>query len=688
MTRAAILACGLLSVISASTLAASNEVRYAAAPNWTIPVPVPTDAVTPPGASVRIKYQDFQVYAGPNGSEYFTATRLSILKPEGLAAGNIQLAWSSDAGDATMHFLRIIRDGKTINVLDAAKFQVLRREEDLENAVLNGKLTAVLQVPGLQVGDDIEFAATVRHKDPTLGDHFSGVMQLTPGGTPGAFRARVVWPQARRVNWRTSRDLPPVQEAARGSVKEVVVELRDPSAAVGTRGAPDRFNIRRLVEFTDFDSWREVSARIWPLYDKAAVLPRGSPVRQEVARIAAATQDPQRRAEAALQLVESQIRYVYVGLDGGNLTPATVADTWTRRFGDCKAKTVLLLAMLRELGIEAEPVLVQTPGGDGLDERLPSPGQFDHVLVRARIAGTLHWLDGTRLGDISLAGVPVPNYRWVLPLRNGGADIEAIPPVSPVAPDLISVLEIDASGGFRERANVRAQTIIRGDEGYALQVQLSAMTPADAERGLRSYWQQGNNWIEVDTARWTFDEAGRVLRLLITGTAKLEWTGDEANGRDLNIPGAGFTPPAEYRRPKDEDQSAPWVTEYPGYRCWATSIRLPPATARWLWDYRANPVDLKMGGLTYWRVSDMREGVVRTVMSRRNDVPEISAEEARQVNDKVDKDFDNNISQVFQIARGKATKAHPALPAAPFTADTDWMSASTPCGKSTGSSPR
>ncbi|WP_404482684.1 transglutaminase domain-containing protein [Novosphingobium sp. BL-52-GroH] len=67
-------------------------------------------------------------------------------------------------------------------------------------------------------------------------------------------------------------------------------------------------------------------------------------------------------------------------------TPATAEETWQRRYGDCKGKTALLLALLRELGIEAQAVLANNSGNDnGLAERLPSPRMFDHVLVRARI---------------------------------------------------------------------------------------------------------------------------------------------------------------------------------------------------------------------------------------------------------------------------------------------------------------
>jgi hypothetical protein len=565
-------------------------------------------------------------------------------------------------------------------VLASTKFEVLRREGHLENAALNGQLTAALQVPGLQVGDEVEFAATVRQKDLTLGDHSVGFVQLPMMEMPGAFRARLLWPASRRLTWRATSDVPALQETLRDGQKEVVYDLRDPSAVILASGAPARINLRRFVEYSDFTSWREVSGRLWPLYEQASALPTTTPIRDEISRIATATTDPVRRAEAALQLVQDRIRYVYVGLNGGNFRPATVEETWTRRFGDCKAKTALLLAVLAELGIQAEPVLVDSQGGDGANERLPSPRLFDHVVVRARIGGVVHWLDGTRSGDRSLSALLPPMYRWVLPLRAGGADMEAVPSTVPRVPQSITVLEIDARAGFEGRVPVKVDLILRGDEAHSIRNALAAMSSGDAERAIKTNLTERDGWIESDTASWRFDEQSAVLRLSVTGTAKPEWEGDDEDGHSLDINGAGFMPPAEYRRPKEQDQGAPWVTEYPAYRCWATAIRLPASSAKWKWDYRANPVSQTLGGVTYWRTSDLRDGVVRTVMSRRVDVPEISAAAAQEVN-RLRPTFDNKISRVYEISADKTPTARVQLPQPPFGEGTDWMNPLTPCGE-------
>jgi Domain of Unknown Function with PDB structure (DUF3857) len=352
MVRVGVVVCVLAAMLSGTARAGSNEVLYAKVPDWVAAVPSPTTTASPPGAPMRLEYMDFQIQAGPNGDEVFSASRIRILKPEALEVGNVSLTWNPAAGDATVHYLRVLRGGAAIDVLAATKFEVLRRENHLESAVLDGHLTAVLQVPGLQVGDELEFASTVRQKDLTLGDHSFGAGMLPTTGIPEAFRIRLLWPESRRLTWRATSDVPALQETLRGGHKELVYELRDPDAVIVAKGAPARTHVRRAVEYSDFSSWREVSGRVWSLYEKAAALPASSPIAAEISRIALSTTDPVRRAEAALQLVQDRIRYVYVVLNGGNFRPATIEETWTRRFGDCKAKTALLVAILTGLGIQ------------------------------------------------------------------------------------------------------------------------------------------------------------------------------------------------------------------------------------------------------------------------------------------------------------------------------------------------
>lgn len=657
---------------------ADQEVRYGAAPSWLLPPPAPTAAPTPAEAPVRVAWIDSQLRVTEAGQEIHSAYRIRILKPEALAAGNISVEWNPAAGHVTVHRLHIIRDGETIDVLRNSKFRVIQREDRLAQSMLDGQLTAVLQTPGLAVGDELEFAATVLRRDPTLGERAFGIAALPPMGSAGAYRIRLLWPEGVKLAWRGTPDLDGLAASSIGRERQLLHELRDPRSVIVNDGAPPRANVRRLIEYSDFADWSEVSRRVWPLFDAAATVKDGSDVRREAARIAEATRDPLARAQAALLLVQDRVRYVYVGLDGGNYRPASVDETWERRFGDCKAKTALLLALLEELGVEAEAALVHSSGGDAIGDRLASPGVFDHVVVRAIIGGRDYWLDGTRQGDRAIAMLPPVAFRYALPLRKAGADLMPVAPQPARFPQLVGIVELDASAGFDKPAGIDATNVIRGDEAWQLRSAIAGMAPDDATRALKGYWTQNQGWAEPDEVGWRYDDARAALVLTMRGEHKPDWEGDAKSGRTLNIVGAGFTPPAEYRRPKEQDQRASWVTEFPRYRCWSTTIRLPKPAAGRVWDYRSAPVDVRLGGVRYWRQAALSGDVMRTVMSRHVYLPEITADEAAAVNARLPT-FDNKISYVAEIETGDEPTGARNV-AAPFTRDTDWVADPSPCG--------
>jgi hypothetical protein len=664
-------------VSAAPAMAAEKNVRYAKPGNWVLPPPAPTSGATPSGAAVRVVYSDIQTRASEQGDEVYTSWRMKLLTADALAVGNISATWNPAAGGATVHHLNIIRDGKVINVLSGTRFAVVQREANLESAALDGQLTATLQVPGLQVGDELEFAATVRSKDPTLGDHHFGFSMLSPLGNPGAYRMRLSWPSTVPIHWQASPDMGPIVPQAEGDLTSISYELRDPDASLMTEGAPARYNIRRLIEYSNFSSWKDMSAQLWPLFDQAALIGAASPLRQEIARIAAQSNDPMGRAQAALQLVQDKLRYVYVGLGGGNYRPATVDESWSRRFADCKAKTVLLMALLRELGVPAEAVLVNSNGGDGLDARLASPMMFDHVLVRARIGDQSYWLDGTRQGDRDIARQrPVP-YRWVLPLRQEGAGLEAVAAGVPRQPDLVEYIDIDQRAGIDKPAKIVARNILRGDETYQLRVQLAGMTAQDADRAVQTYWRQQAGWVDVDKVGWRYDEAHAALVLTLEGTGRTEWKGSDEDGWSHYLFGAGFYAPDNRKRPRDQDQAAPYAINFPRFRCYATVLRLPRPTGDWHWNVAGKRVNRTLGGVAYWRGISLIDNVVRSVQSSHSLVPEISAAEANILNAAIP-GFNTSMTRVDQDSSLQADVGRPE-PMLAKGDEIDWLDDATPC---------
>jgi hypothetical protein len=650
-----------------------EQVPLGPAPAWASPSE-PLSVPTQPTGLAFVRAQDFLVHLDAKGQSTYIGQRIVVLQPQALQLGNVALSWNPAGGPPMVHAVRIHRGSETIDVLKTAKFEILRRENGLEQAMLTGILTAVLKVPDLRVGDELEVAFTLPSSDPTLRDQNAGLLALAPSPQPGRYRLGLSWDRGEEPRVRISDDL---AAKVTKSASAVDVRLDNPSTLTPPKDAPPRFNWQRLIEFTDFAGWPALSQRFAGLFAAAARIGPGSPLKQEAARIAAESSDPLTRAQAALKLVQQQVRYIYIGLDGGNYLPASAEQTWQRRYGDCKAKTALLLALLTELGVPAEAVLVRNQGSDdGFDARLANPLLFDHVLVRATIARKTYWLDGT-LPAVATAGTaPDFPYHWVLPLTSSGHALESVAWAPEAKPDLLNLYEIDARAGIDKPAHIVSTSIRRGPDALAEYQQLSALSNDQLLQALRGSLTGGSNWNSIDSVSYRFDEGERASVLEIDGTGPINWDKDrDAGRRSLSLPGGGFSPPDRRQRASDQDQKAPFYNE-PNFNCYVTTVRLPSDTKPANWSYNST-YDTSLYGRLYYRAFDLRDGSLRMIRGSRTQRTEIDAAEAARDNARLS-GFDNSMAWLYYDPVG--SEAHPAGgQPVPASYEGDWLHSAAAC---------
>jgi transglutaminase-like putative cysteine protease len=658
-------------LLSGVAHAQNDKVKRGPVPSWVVEselLPVPENAS---GLSF-FRRQDTMVHFDDKGQVHYLGYRIKLLHPNALQIGNISLAWNPSSGAPTVHAIKVHRNGEVVDVLAKSSFEILRREDKLEEAMLTGTLTAVLRVPDLRVGDELEVSQTIRVNDPTLGKNDSGVLLLFPNASPGRIRMGLSWIEGREPKTKMTPDM-----AAVAQRREKTVDFRFDNAVklVPPKDAPPRYNWQRIVEYSDFADWVDVSKLFAPLYAKAARLAGASSLNREVSRIAAAHASPFDRASAALNLVQKDVRYIYIGLNGGNYTPASAEETWQRRYGDCKGKTALLLGLLRDLGIEAQPVLVNNMGGDdGLEDRLPNPQMFDHVLVRAKIAGVVYYLDGTLPPVVPPSSAPTLPYRWVLPLTSSGSSIEQIKWSPAKRPDEITLYEIDARAGFDKPARITNTTIFRGVKGLELYAGLSAATPDDLLQGLRQELI-GDTWQAIDDAKWRYDNKAQASVLTIIGSGKIDWDDDGDGAKSLSLPGGGFSPPSRRIRSADQNQDLPYYNK-PDSSCYVTTVRLPAETQEKHWSYNTG-FDARIFGKNYYRAFELRDGSIRMVSGSRVEQQEVNAANAKADNDRIDS-FDNSKANVYYepSVRKAPTRSGTSVPA---TFDIDWTTTDAPC---------
>lgn len=560
-----------LAVMSACVHAADAPLMQPPA-EWVKPAvldPIPSKLAK--DAPTAVLLQDNQVRFQPEGAAFYHEVAIKAQTPQGLAAiGSVTIPWDPATQRLIIHKLKVLRAGQEIDYLATGPgFLTLRRETKLEAATLDGTLTATTQIEGLEVGDIMDLAYTVEHTDPIMKGHVQADFPLNLGPVHHA-RLRALWPSTMQVIWRRLAHAPDMTVHTKGDWTEATLDREDPADPIPPKGAPPRYLRGPELQFGNFASWAEVSALLSVEFAEAEVFKPGSLLEAEVKSIADRYPDPKARAEAALTLVQDKIRYVLLALDGGGLKPAAADLTWTRRFADCKGKTVVLLALLHALGIEAEPALVSSAAGDGLDERLPLLSSFDHVLVRATIDGKIYWLDGTRIGDRSLAKVHAPDVHWALPIRPAGGGLIKVEPEDFTEPATDISVRFDATSGLTLPAAAHGEMVMRGDAAIALNMQLSNLPPANLETVLKEFWRQRYDYVEITSTAAQFDSAAQEERLTMEGIATLDWqTGGGYEVSDVEYHRFDF------QRQRGPDEDAPFAVVFPRFDHHLDTILLP-----------------------------------------------------------------------------------------------------------------
>lgn len=176
---------------------------------------------------------------------------------------------------------------------------------------------------------------------------------------------------------------------------------------------PDAF-LRGYIEFTTASSWKDVNESYFRSVDgKVRTADVAALVKETVQR-----GDPRdlvlRKLVARLH---RDVRYTGIEFGEAAIIPQFPAETLRRRFGDCKDKSTLLVAMLRSAGIPAFLALVNTDSPE-IDPDLPGLGLFNHAIVYVP-GPPEQWIDAT--AEYETVGAIPASIRGKLALVIDGA---------------------------------------------------------------------------------------------------------------------------------------------------------------------------------------------------------------------------------------------------------------------------
>jgi transglutaminase-like putative cysteine protease len=409
-------------------------------------------------------------------------------------AGKYQIEFNPEYQRLVLHKVELRRDGAWQDRLLPDKISLARRESDFEKDMSDGRVTALIVLDDVRVGDVVRVNYTITGSNPILAGQSWDSLRTAWRSPLHDVHLRVLYDAGTQVRSHPENGAPAptVRNGADGV--EVSLDAHASPAVVDEGNYPVWYDPWPAVQFGPARAWGDVVAWALPLYPAADALPADLE-----ARIAqwAKLPDPQARLRAALRAVQDEVRYFGVEMGSNTHRPTPPADTWRRRYGDCKDKTYLLSTILGKLGIRAVPALISTSRGRALRDIEPTAAAFNHVIVRATLGDKAVWVDPTMTQQGgNPADVDLSDYGVGLPIVAGSNALETIaPPATAVSG--VSTVERYLPQSKDGSVRYEVETTYTGAAANRMRHSLAGTRSEDLQRRYADYYRQRYGALDV-----------------------------------------------------------------------------------------------------------------------------------------------------------------------------------------------
>jgi arylamine N-acetyltransferase len=384
----------------------------------------------------------------------------------------------------TWHWARIWRGGEHIERLDTNEVKIVQKEKDLDQFLLNGEKSAVLVLDDVRPGDIVDYAYSIKGLNPVFGGHFSAEVPVQVGEPAARLLTRVVWPKGGRLYAKAHGcSVEPTVVVAKDTI-EYTWDVRQVPAAAREDFLPSWFDPEGWVQLSGFKTWGEVNQWALPLFQATAPFAPG--LSQKIMEWKGIS-SPEEQIVAVLRFVQDEVRYFGIEMGAGTVRPANPSTVFARRFGDCKDKSFLFVTILRALGIEACPVLVNSTMGRALDDWQPSARAFDHCIAVVQCEGRTYWVDPTMNYQRGLLAAHfLPAYERGLVISPGTTGLTVIPQATGLPQT--TTTEYFQLADRTEAAGLRVVTVAEGRDADSLRELFATTQLADIEKSDTHYY--------------------------------------------------------------------------------------------------------------------------------------------------------------------------------------------------------
>lgn len=329
------------------------------------------------GEDKIVLWSNVEITFAADGSSVLRTHRIQrVLTERGVQnLKKLETYWSSWFQDKPTVAARVIDTSLRAHPLDPSALNVMSGRVNGDTYSDVKRLIGPLS--GIEVGAIVE--TLVERKSRAVPMHMGDVHSLhLAGSSPIIFMQRRVsapagMPLASVV--RGSKLKPKTRKS--GGAQTLVVTAKN----VVFNGHLESF---RPVTAHDLPQWKLATGKSWGAVAQKyyAVVQKqlaGSGLAAQAAALTKNATTIQEKVNRVLGFIRRELRYTSVALGNAAVVPRTPSKTLSRRFGDCKDLSTLMVGMLTEVGVKADVALLKGRRG-----RRYLPGRARHGAVQSR----------------------------------------------------------------------------------------------------------------------------------------------------------------------------------------------------------------------------------------------------------------------------------------------------------------
>ncbi|MCE2983824.1 MAG: DUF3857 domain-containing protein [Parachlamydia sp.] len=403
----------------------------------------------------------------------------------------IEIEFNPESEALLIHTVLIHRNGETIDQA-GCKTRIMQKEADSHKYIFTGSLTFTLFLEDIRVGDILEYAYSYHYKEPFIQNKF----HFQTGEECEQLYYRLVAPSTIHLQYHGGFHAPAIRSLDEED-QEWIWEISPGAKGAFEWGQPSWLFPCDWLQISSFNHWDEVSKDAETQFPKEVIL--DAAIKAQVAKWKKEMPQESELILKLIRFVQNEVRYL--SLDEGRLGPNCANDpnkTYFNRFGDCKDKTALLHYLLKEIGLESYPALVNTFLKEKTASLLPSL-LFNHAILAIEKEGRLYWIDPT----ISHQGGTLENrtpldYGYGLLIGKPGHSLTAIEKRGD-ASKLHTFVTFDLRKK-NEQSRMSVETHFYGGEADKFRAQLDTESLNELSNQYISFYENHYPGIQVDKA--------------------------------------------------------------------------------------------------------------------------------------------------------------------------------------------